>query len=493
MYTPIPMTVSVPDGAIMMAASPDSAEMEMEEIRLVRAVSPTVSAEPIEGGSRLTITDVAGVTSIDLMNGAKGEKGERGEPGEKGEHGEPGEKGATGSQGEPGPKGDPFTYQDFTPEQLADLKGPKGDTGATGSQGEPGPKGEPGVDGLPGIAYIPTVSAEGVISWSNTGSAPNPPSVNIKGPKGEKGDPFTYQDFTPQQLEALKGPKGDPGNTGPQGEPGQAGADGISPTATVTKSGNVATITITDKNGTTSAAVSDGSDATLTILSYGNSTWSDFITAYRNNSVVYCRASSNSNPASGSQTRMAFMAYVNNADNPTTVEFQYYRSVSSHTESQQGDQVFIYKLTSTGTWSVLTREASSKMIAGTGLKSSYNDGALTLSLDYTETDPTVPDVVKTADTAPRIMTVSSNGSKVITFSGSSVFLMVTMGHVSSLCGEYVVSKTSSGAPTVRSTLHSASSLTLTGESNTLTVANSSGNGLYCMIIPVYGINNISWT
>ncbi len=33
-------------------------------------------------------------------------------------------------RGEPGPKGDPFTYADFTPEQLAELKGEKGDPGA---------------------------------------------------------------------------------------------------------------------------------------------------------------------------------------------------------------------------------------------------------------------------------------------------------------------------------------------------------------------------
>lgn len=34
-----------------------------------------------------------------------------------------------GPQGEPGPKGDTFTYADFTAEQLANLKGPKGDDG----------------------------------------------------------------------------------------------------------------------------------------------------------------------------------------------------------------------------------------------------------------------------------------------------------------------------------------------------------------------------
>lgn len=117
----------------------------------------------------------------------------------------------------------------------------------------------------------------------------------------------------------------------------------------------------------------------MEILSYGNSTWNDFLTAYTAKKVVYCRASSNSNPASGSQTRLAFMAYVNNADNPTNVEFQYYRSVSSHTSTQQGDQVFVYKLDKTSGWSVTTREASSKIVAGTNMTSSYSSDTLTLN------------------------------------------------------------------------------------------------------------------
>lgn len=126
-------------------------------------------------------------------------------------------------------------------------------------------------------------------------------------------------------------------------------------------------------NGTTWVA-----DKRMVILSYGSSTWADFINAYNSNAVVYCRASSNANPASGAQTRMAFMAYVNNAT-PTNVEFQYYRSVSSHSASQQGDQVFIYKLDKNAGWSVTTRNAFTKIVAGSGLSSSYSSGALTLT------------------------------------------------------------------------------------------------------------------
>ena len=58
------------------------------------------------------------------------------------------------------------------------------------------------------------------------------------------------------------------GATGAQGEQGIAGRDGVdgqdgySPTASVSKSGKTATITITDKEGTTTAQVSDGTDGT---------------------------------------------------------------------------------------------------------------------------------------------------------------------------------------------------------------------------------------
>lgn len=126
----------------------------------------------------------------------------------------------------------------------------------------------------------------------------------------------------------------------------------------------------------------DGSWATivpsLVEMSYGESNaWAKFIAAYNAGSIVYCRASSNSNPATGTQGRKAFMAYVNNATTPTEVEFQYVRSVSSKTDSQQGDQVFIYKLTnaSGGTWTVTTRNMSAKIVAGTGMTSTFTTGA----------------------------------------------------------------------------------------------------------------------
>ena len=98
-----------------------------------------------------------------------------------------GEKGDTGAQGE---KGNAFTYADFTPEQLAALKGEKGDVGDTGPQGIQGEKGDTGEQGIQGIKG----------------------DKGEKGEKGEKGDAFTYDDFTIEQLADLKGEKGDTGD-----------------------------------------------------------------------------------------------------------------------------------------------------------------------------------------------------------------------------------------------------------------------------------------
>ena len=108
--------------------------------------------------------------------------------------------------------------------------------------------------------FIPSVDADGVMTWTNKAGLANPAPVNVKGERGEKGEqgpkgatgakgergeqgpqglqglrgekgdkgePFKYTDFTAAQLAALKGPKGDTGNTGPQGEQGPKGDTGL--------------------------------------------------------------------------------------------------------------------------------------------------------------------------------------------------------------------------------------------------------------------------
>lgn len=142
--------------------------------------------------------------------------------------------------------------------------------------------------------------------------------------------------------------------------------------------------TVTSSDNGKSLVVSNGAwnvalDGNF-IASYGHSTYDEVLAMYQANKIMYCRASSNSNPSTGNQLRLAFLAYVNNQDTPTEFEFQYYRSVATHSATQQGDQVYVYKLKKTSGWEFSVREAYTKIAVGTGLTTSYSNGVLTISL-----------------------------------------------------------------------------------------------------------------
>ena len=160
---------------------------------------------------------------------------------------------------------------------------------------------------------------------------------------------------------------------------GSTGA--VTYTAPVTSvNGNTGAVTVSVPTKTSDLTNDSGYITGMYIASYGVSTYADILAAFNANKVVYCRASSNSNPATGNQGRLAFLAFVDyQSSSIAGFEFQYYRSVSSHSASQQGDQVFVYKITSNGTWTVTTREAATKVVAGTGMGSSYSNGTLTLT------------------------------------------------------------------------------------------------------------------
>lgn len=164
--------------------------------------------------------------------GDPGPQGVRGDPGEKGEQGVQGLKGDTGPQGEQGPVGPKGEQGDtgargttFTPvvdskgniswsndgglenPQTVNITGPQGDMGAkgdTGPQGEKGEVGDAGPKGDKGTTFIPSVDADGNISWSNTDGIANPETVNIKGPKGDKGSDATVPIATIEILGKVK-------------------------------------------------------------------------------------------------------------------------------------------------------------------------------------------------------------------------------------------------------------------------------------------------
>lgn len=99
---------------------------------------------------------------------------------------------------------------------------------------------------LTGSLLLATIEAHGGIA-STSYTAPVAPSL-------QGTLTLTYADGTSDDIPIYNGAKGDTGAAG------ATGADGYSPTASVAKVGHRATITITDKNGTTSAYVQDGND-----------------------------------------------------------------------------------------------------------------------------------------------------------------------------------------------------------------------------------------
>lgn len=207
--------------------------------------------------------------------GAKGDKGDPGEKGEPGAKGEQGEPGPTGPQGPTGPKGDPgadgtnFTinglYESLDALRAAHPTAEAGDAYAVGTssdntiylysadaadwqnvgklQGAKGEDGAPGAAGESGATFIPSVSAAGVISWSNDKGLTNPPSVSIKGPQGDKGDP---------------GAKGEKGDKGADGAPGVQGEAGMAATISVG-------IVSTGEPGTQASVTNAGTDSTAVL------------------------------------------------------------------------------------------------------------------------------------------------------------------------------------------------------------------------------------
>lgn len=174
-------------------------------------VSPTLSISDIPGGHRVTITDASGQKSFDVLNGdAESDKLWKPTVSADGtiawtkttSEDTPTPQNIKGAQGNPGTPGSPgadgvspsvavaqitgghrVSVTDADGTKTFDvLDGEKGDEGAPGS---PGATGSPGADGT---TFTPTVSENGDLYWSNDDGKPNPATVNIKGPKGDKGE-----------------------------------------------------------------------------------------------------------------------------------------------------------------------------------------------------------------------------------------------------------------------------------------------------------------
>ena len=158
------------------------------------------------------------------LEGPEGKMGLTGAEGKRGATGEQGIQGKQGLIGLTGPRGLDFKYEDFTEQQLLLLKGATGSRGATGEAFKVDVVGSLASKNnfdttKGGFAYLDADNSHLYIKLSDVKGHWSQP---VLFGKGDKGRPFEYNDFTPSQLESIRGPRGLMGFIGEQGERGES-------------------------------------------------------------------------------------------------------------------------------------------------------------------------------------------------------------------------------------------------------------------------------
>lgn len=146
--------------------------------------------------------------------------------------------------------------------------------------------GKDGKDGTPGTPGKDGKSATISVGTTTTGNPGTNASVSNSGTASAAILNFTIP-------RGATGATGAAGRDGTDGRAGKDGQDGFSPTATVTKSGDTATIRITDKNGTTTAQIKDGTSAAITVDSAISSTSTNPV----QNKVISSALNAKANPS----------------------------------------------------------------------------------------------------------------------------------------------------------------------------------------------------
>lgn len=143
-----------------------------------------------------------------------------------------------------------------------------------------GAKGNNGDNGTDGTTFTPSVSPEGVISWTNDGDKENPTAVNIKGATGDNGDDGTT--FTPSVDSAGNlswtndGGKENPTTVNIKGQKGDDGTDGTTFTPSVDASGNLSWSNDGGKENPATVCVrGEAGEAALTLTGDGRITLSN--------------------------------------------------------------------------------------------------------------------------------------------------------------------------------------------------------------------------
>lgn len=146
----------------------------------------------------ITLTDSKTYT-FTANRGPKGDAGLKGDKGDTGDQGPKGAQGVQGIQGIQGAKGDKGLTGDTGPQ------GPQGEVGPQGEQGKQGVQGNPGNDGvgINSVVYKEEKANGDKVYTINLSDSTTYDFIVPKGAKGDKGEPFTYEDLTKAQIEEL--------------------------------------------------------------------------------------------------------------------------------------------------------------------------------------------------------------------------------------------------------------------------------------------------
>lgn len=87
----------------------------------------------------------------------------------------------------------------------------KGADGAPGAAGQDGAPGADGAAGANGVTFTPVMTGT-TLSWTNDGGLQNPPSVDLKGEKGDAGDAASVDAYTRTQVDNMLNGKADIGH-----------------------------------------------------------------------------------------------------------------------------------------------------------------------------------------------------------------------------------------------------------------------------------------
>lgn len=162
--------------------------------------SPTVQTEPIEGGTKVTITDATGPKEFEVMDGTNGQDGQPGRDGEPGAPGTPGRDGYS-------PIVQTAAIDGGTRVTITDADGTKTFdvlNGTNGEDGEPGQDGAPGQDGFSPTASVTQTEDGAKITITDKSGTTNATITNGKdGTNGTDGADGQTPNITPGNIETL--------------------------------------------------------------------------------------------------------------------------------------------------------------------------------------------------------------------------------------------------------------------------------------------------